>query len=159
MLLHLVEGYWVAADALRSLAVHSMEESEWLVFAREHAEKEFLQGDIRRAESASTAVLKNALQLFIAEGLVVRETRMIGRKSVRYLSMSTDRTLEDIAFRRDDIGAFLLRMNDTSTKRYEPVVPSDALPVFSEREVTLSDTGEYELAMKPPKDTTDSQKK
>ena len=159
MLLHLVEGYWVAADALRSLAVHSMEESEWLVFAREHAEKEFLQGDIRRAESASTAVLKNALQLFIAEGLVVRETRMIGRKSMRYLSMSTDRTLEDIAFRRDDIGAFLLRMNDTGTKRYEPVVPSDALPVFSEREVTLSDTGEYELAMKPPKDTTDSQKK
>ena len=79
MMLHLIEGYWVAADALRTLVSESMEKNEWLEFAREHAEREFLQGDVRRAEAASTAVLRNALALFIEEGLVVVERRKVRR--------------------------------------------------------------------------------
>ena len=87
MMLHLVEAYWAAADALRTLVAQPMERNQWLEFAREHAEKEFIQGDIRRAEAASTVTLKNALELYLAEGLVRQTTSGTGRKRNAYSSL------------------------------------------------------------------------
>ncbi|MCA9543946.1 MAG: 1-acyl-sn-glycerol-3-phosphate acyltransferase [Myxococcales bacterium] len=112
MLRHLVEGYWIAADALRGLAHGPMEKKEWLEYAREHAEREFLEGDVSRQESASTAVLGNALELFRQEALVVEATRPGGRKPVTVYRLAPGRGLDDVAFRRDDLGFFLNRQRD-----------------------------------------------
>lgn len=141
MLLHLVEGYWIAADALRALVDAPMEKKEWIDYAREHGEMEFLQGDIRRAEAASTAVLGNALALFCEEGLVESRVKVgRGKKTERFV-VSGDRTLEDIALRRDDIGVYLLRAHDDPLRRaatdeapsaVAPSEPSRVLPEYEE---------------------------
>lgn len=107
MLRHLVEGYWIAADALRALSHGPQEKAEWLSYAREHAEREFLDGDVHRPESASTAVLGNALELFLQEGLIRVMERAGGRKPVKVYALGEGRGLEDVAFRRDDLGFFL----------------------------------------------------
>ncbi len=114
-LLHLVEGYWVAADALRGLAQGPMEVKRWLAHAREHGEREFLEGDVRRAEAMSSAVLRNALELFREEGLVVFERRSAGKKSVEFCALAGDTRLEAVAARRDDLGLFLV------THREDPI--------------------------------------
>ncbi|MEE2756291.1 MAG: 1-acyl-sn-glycerol-3-phosphate acyltransferase [Myxococcota bacterium] len=132
MMLHLVEAYWAAADALRTLVSQPMEKRLWLEFAREHAEKEFLQGDIRRAEAASTVALKNALDLFIAEGLVTQTRVKSGRKTDTFLSIAQDRTPDEIAFRRDDIGAFLIRIGESAARQATTPLPSDAFPMLSD---------------------------
>ncbi len=117
MLLHLVEGYWIAADAMRALVDAPMEKKEWLDYAREHGEMEFLQGDIRRAEAASTAVIGNALQLFVDEGLIERQVKVGRGKKTERFALAGDRTLEDLALRRDDIGVYLLRAHDEPLRR------------------------------------------
>lgn len=140
MLLHLVEGYWLAADALRVLVDAPMEKKDWVEYAREHGEMEFLQGDIRRAEAASTAVLQNALELFTEEGLVARRTRPGKGKGVELYGLAPGRVLEDVAMRRDDIGVYLLRTHDEPLRRAATeeapaaVAPSDlrALPEYAE---------------------------
>jgi glycerol-3-phosphate O-acyltransferase len=137
MMLHLVEAYWAAADALRTLVAQPMEKKAWIEFARDHAEKEFLQGDIRRAESASTVTLRNALELFTAEGLILSSQTQTGRKKETYISLASDRTPDELAFRRDDIGAFLTRMGDSSNKRVASPLPSDSFPMLGNEERVL----------------------
>ncbi len=141
MLLHLVEGYWIAADAMRALVDVPMEKKEWLDYAREHGEMEFLQGDIRRAEAASTAVLGNALQLFVDEGLIERRVKVGRGKKTERFALAPDRTLEDLALRRDDIGLYLLRTHDEPLRRTAtdedpsavgPTDPHRALPEYAE---------------------------
>lgn len=141
MLLHLVEGYWLAADALRVLVDAPIEKKDWVDYAREHGEMEFLQGDVRRAESASTAVLQNALDLFAEEGLVEKRTRPGRGKPTTVYALAEGRVLEDIALRRDDIGVYLLRAHDDRLRREATdeapaaVSPSDmlrALPEYAE---------------------------
>lgn len=106
-ILHLIEGYWLAADTLRVLVHGATDGKAWLSHARDQAEREFLEGDLQRAEAASTAILKNALDLFVEEGLVQRQTPE-GRRSQPVYSLAPEITLEDVAFRRDDIGGYLL---------------------------------------------------
>ncbi len=115
-LLHLVEGYWIAADALRALAHGPMEQADWLDHAREHGEREYLEGDVRRAESASTAVLRNAIEVFRQEKLIVR-SRSKGRKPVTTFALAEGVTLDDIAFRRDDLGEYLVTRRDDPVPR------------------------------------------
>ena len=109
MMRHLVEGYWVAADALRGLEREPMEQKAWLAHAREHAERLFLEGDITRAEAASTAILQNALELFRDEHLVEKAERGGGRKPTAVYALSATASAEAVAFRRDDLGDFLVR--------------------------------------------------
>ena len=131
-MLHLVEAYWAAADALRTLVAQPMERNQWLEFAREHAEKEFIQGDIRRAEAASTVTLKNALELYLAEGLVRQTTSGTGRKKERILQLAPGRSADEIAFRRDDIGAFLIRFGETAARKTSTPIPSDTFPMLAD---------------------------
>ncbi|MEZ4465341.1 MAG: hypothetical protein R3F43_12905 [bacterium] len=109
MMRHLVEGYWVAADALRGLEREPMEHKAWLAHAREHAERLFLEGDITRAEAASTAILQNAMELFRDEHLVEKAERGGGRKPTAVYALSATASAEAVAFRRDDLGDFLVR--------------------------------------------------
>ena len=132
MMLHLVEAYWAAADALRTLVAQPMERNQWLEFAREHAEKEFLQGDIRRAEAASTVTLKNALELYLAEGIVRQTVSGTGRKKERILELAPGRSADEIAFRRDDIGAFLIRFGETTARKATTPIPSDTFPMLED---------------------------
>ena len=132
MMLHLVEAYWAAADALRTLVAQPMERNQWLEFAREHAEKEFLQGDIRRAEAASTVTLKNALELYLAEGIVRQTVSGTGRKKERILELAPGRSADEIAFRRDDIGAFLIRFGETTARKASTPIPSDTFPMLAD---------------------------
>ncbi|MCA9539732.1 MAG: 1-acyl-sn-glycerol-3-phosphate acyltransferase [Myxococcales bacterium] len=125
MMLHVVEGYWIAADALRALKDQPMGRKEWVEHAREHGEREFLQGDVRRAESASTALLGNALTLFIEEGLVAGSTQGSGRKATTTYGLAEGRTLEDLAFRRDDLGVYLLRGHDDPLRRSTAAYETD----------------------------------
>lgn len=109
-LLHLIEGYWVAADSLRGLDHGAVDAKEWLDQTREHAEREFLQGELSRAESASTAILQNAIQLFIQEGLVVEHRSGSGRRRTKTYELAPNTPLEDVAFRRDDLGVYLVKL-------------------------------------------------
>lgn len=109
MLRHLVEGYWVAADALRGLEREPMEQKGWMAHAREHAERLYLEGEITRVEAASTAILGNALELFREEHLVERAERGGGRRPVVVYALGGSATAEAVAFRRDDLGEFLAR--------------------------------------------------
>jgi len=131
-LLHLIEGYWIAADALRALVHGPMEHGDWLDHAREHGEREFLEGDIRRAEAASTAVLKNAVEVFCQEALIVR-SRSKGKKPVTTYALAPGVTLDHVAFRRDDLGEYLVTRRDDPVPRPtraprevpgEPIAPS-----------------------------------
>lgn len=106
MLRHLVEGYWVAADALRGLAESPMDKKAWLDHARDHGERLFLEGYLTRPEAASTAVLGNALELFRVEELIVKRTTGTGRRAQSTYALSPDTPLEAVAFRRDDIDEF-----------------------------------------------------
>jgi hypothetical protein len=120
-LLHLIEGYWIAADSLRALANGAMEVKQWLEHAREHGEREFLEGDVRRAEAFSQAILRNALTLFREEGLVVLERRGTGKKTVEYVSLAPHTRLEQVENRRNELGTFLV------THREDPIPrPADA---------------------------------
>ena len=123
-MLHLVEGYWIAADALRGLAHNDMDKKAWVASAREHGEREFLEGDIRRAEAASQALLANALELFLLEKLVDKESVDTGgrRPQWRY-ALTEGVTLDDVAYRRDDIGLFLAIRQDEIVPR-----PASTLP-------------------------------
>lgn len=128
-LLHLVEGYWIAADALRSLGTVGMETKEWIDLARSHAERQFLEGDLRRSEAGSTAVLRNALELFRAEGLVERRSSKLGRKSVEVFAMTSDTSIEQVAYRRDDIAHFLVtRRDDPLPRTHNPEIGIDLTP-------------------------------
>ena len=113
-ILHLVEGYWVAADALRLLSGGPVERKEWLEHAREVAEREYQEGELRRVEAASNAVLGNALSLFVDEGLVQTSTHGTGRKPMVLFELNKKVTLEDLAFRRDDMGLYLTRASQES---------------------------------------------
>ncbi len=120
-LLHLVEGYWIAADALRGLSHRPMDKKDWMEHAREHCEREFLEGDIRRSEAASTAILGNALELFCQEGLVISEKRGSGRR--KSIELRLQASLEDVAFRRDDLGVYLV------TRKEEAPSPPEKPPI------------------------------
>lgn len=109
MLRHLVEGYWVAADALRGFAESPMDRKAWTDHAREHAERLYLEDYLSRPESASTAILGNALELFRNEGLVIKRSVGTGRKAQTEYALADDATLEAVAFRRDDIEVFRTR--------------------------------------------------
>ncbi|MFN3198150.1 MAG: 1-acyl-sn-glycerol-3-phosphate acyltransferase [Bradymonadia bacterium] len=106
-LLHLLEGYWIAADTLRVLVHGATDGKAWLAHAREQAEREFVEGDLRRAEAASTAILKNALAMFVEEGLVTRHFTE-GRRGQTQYTLAQGNTLEDVAYRRDDLGQYLV---------------------------------------------------
>ncbi len=123
-LLHLLEGYWVAADALRTLAEGPMEKADWLEHAREHAERAFREGEIRRAEAASTAVVSNALEVFRQEGLVTRSERKSGRKTVQVYQLAGNVSLVDIAFRRDDLGTYLRSPEDELLPQLSGALPA-----------------------------------
>lgn len=107
LLRHLIEGYWLAADALRAFAHGPLEREEWLRHARGQAERELLDGDLQRPEAASTAVLSNALQLFVREGLVQVTERAGGRRPAKLYSLAEGLGPADVVFRRDDLGFFL----------------------------------------------------
>ncbi|MGK0361365.1 MAG: glycerol-3-phosphate O-acyltransferase, partial [Bradymonadia bacterium] len=109
MLRHLVEGYWVAADALRGLAESPMDRKAWLDHAREHGERLYLEDYLSRPEAASTAILGNALELFRSEDLVVRRDTSSGRKPQWMYTLADNENLEAVAFRRDDIEVFRTR--------------------------------------------------
>jgi glycerol-3-phosphate O-acyltransferase len=127
-LLHLVEGYWVAADSLRTLGIQGMDVKTWIESARGHAEREFLEGDLRRAEAGSTAVLRNALDLFRAEGLVEKRAGT-GRRPVEVFALKQGVTLEDVALRRDEIAHFLVtRRDDPLPRPRDEKVPQDLKP-------------------------------
>ncbi len=127
-LLHLVEGYWIAADSLRSLGTAGMDLKSWTDMARSHAEREFLEGDLRRAESASTAVLRNALDLFKAENLVERRPG-VGRRPVEIWALKAGVSQEAVAYRRDDLGHFLVtRRDDPLPRPKAPELPGDFTP-------------------------------
>lgn len=127
-LLHLVEGYWVAADSLRTLGIQGMDVKTWIESARGHAEREFLEGDLRRAEAGSTAVLRNALDLFRAEGLVEKRAGT-GRRPVEVFALKQGVTLEDVALRRDEIAHFLVtRRDDPLPRPRDEKVPQDLTP-------------------------------
>lgn len=128
-LLHLVEGYWIAADSLRSLGTTGMDLKSWTDMARSHAEREFLEGDLRRAEAASTAVLRNALDLFKAEGLVERRPGT-GRRPIDRWALKAGVTQEQVAYRRDDLGHFLVTRRDDPLPRpqHPEVIPGDLTP-------------------------------
>jgi glycerol-3-phosphate O-acyltransferase len=122
--LHLVEGYWIAADALRAFGQGALTDKDWVRHAREHGEREYLEGDIRRAEAVSTALLKNALQLFLLEGLVTK-TPGRGRKQPAVYRLAEDTELTDVAFRRDDIGLYLTRRDEAPPRPATPVKRTD----------------------------------
>ncbi len=127
-LLHLVEGYWIAADSLRSLSTTGMDLKSWTDMARSHAEREFLEGDLRRAEAASTAVLRNALDLFKAEGLVERRPG-VGRRPVDVWALKAGVSVEAVAYRRDDLGHFLVtRRDDPLPRPHAPEIVTDFTP-------------------------------
>ena len=127
-LLHLVEGYWVAADSLRSLGTAGMDIKSWTDIARSHAEREFLEGDLRRAEAASTAVLRNALDLFREEGLVERRPG-VGRRPVEVWALKAGVSQEAVAYRRDDLGHFLVtRRDDPLPRPQAPEIVADFTP-------------------------------
>ncbi len=142
---HLVEGYWIAADALRGLTHAPLDRKEWLEYAREHAEREFLQGDIKRAEAASTAVLTNALELFVHEGLVAAEQRPSGRRSVTVYRLAAGTSLEDVAFRRDDLGHFMVRRADEGVTR-----PPRGLAAVEAASLALPPAQDIALALDSP---------
>lgn len=151
-LLHLVEGYWIAADALRGLQGTALDKKGWLEHAREHAEREFLQGDVKRAEAASTAVLTNALDLFQQEKLVAAEQRTGGRRPTTHYHLAEGVDLETVAFRRDDLGHFLVRRTDEGLSRpprpieHSPAtdeVPTPA-PVAGQDDDAPSDAGDQD---------------
>ncbi len=104
---HLLEGYWLTADALRSLSKGSVEKKSWIKLARTHGERQLLQGFIKRPESMSTVVIQNALMLFENEELI--STRKINQssKSSLFLTLSSTSTLEELALRRDELGVYL----------------------------------------------------
>ncbi|MEE2787533.1 MAG: 1-acyl-sn-glycerol-3-phosphate acyltransferase [Myxococcota bacterium] len=128
MMLHLVEGYWVSADSIRSLFTKPMEQSDWIEYARAHADNEFLQGDVRRAESASTAVIKNALSLFVEEGLIQRNQTGGGRRRESYLALGQEHSREDVAFRRDELGMFLMGRQSVGRQASLSELPLPAMP-------------------------------
>jgi glycerol-3-phosphate O-acyltransferase len=123
-LLHLVEGYWVAADSLRSLGVQGMDVKSWIENTRGHAEREFLEGDLRRAEAGSTALLRNAIDLFRAEGLVEKRAGT-GRRPQEVFALRSGVTLEDVALRRDEIAHFLATRRDDPLPRPQGALPSN----------------------------------
>ena len=102
----------MAADALRILRDESMDRKTWLNAARERCEVSFLQGDITRAEAASTAILSNALNLFIEEGLVEKKGSADVRRKKSPLTLSPEAGLDEVAFRRDELGKFLIRLHE-----------------------------------------------
>lgn len=107
ILRHLIEGYWLTADALRSLAKGSVERKSWVKLALEHGDRELLQGFIKRSESVSTAVIQNALKLFENEKLVAIRKVQQNNKSSQFLTLGDTSTLEELALRRDELGVYL----------------------------------------------------
>ena len=77
---HLLECYWVAAHTLKSTFTTPVEGKAWVQSAVEQAELAALQGEIRRAEAASSVMLANALQWFVRQGWVKEKTNTEGRK-------------------------------------------------------------------------------
>ena len=112
LILHLVEGYWIAIDALRALETGPKEEKAWLDWAREHGESEFLEGDIRRAEAVSMALFRNALKYLQEEEVIQVRERHSGRKSTRIYQLAEEISAEDLAFRRDDLGVYLVSRHE-----------------------------------------------
>ena len=104
---HLIEGYWLTADALRSLSKGSVERKSWIKLARAHGERQLLQGFIKRPESISTVVIQNALMLFENEQLISSRKINQNSRSSHFLTLSGSSTLEELALRRDELGAYL----------------------------------------------------
>jgi glycerol-3-phosphate O-acyltransferase len=67
-----VEGYLVAFQALREAAQEPMREKDFIKQAMRRGSELFQAGDNLFAEAASTAVLRNALELALDEKLVVK---------------------------------------------------------------------------------------
>ena len=127
ILRHLIEGYWLTADALRSLAKGSVERKSWVKLALEHGERELLQGLIKRSESVSTVVIQNALKLFENEGLVSIRTVQQNNKSSQFLTLGDAKTLEELALRRDELGVYLAGERlTTHPPEASPAVTTDA---------------------------------
>ncbi len=104
---HLLEGYWLTADALRSLSKGSVEKKSWIKLTSTHGERQLLQGFIKRPESISTIVIQNALMLFENENLVSVRKINHSNKSSLFLTLSSTSTLEELALRRDELGVYL----------------------------------------------------
>ena len=115
MLKHLIEGYWLTADALRGLQKGSIEKKTWIKLALQHGEKECLQGNIERPEAVSTVVITNALKLFNAENLIATKEMLQNRKRTHFLTLSAESSTEELALRRDEIGVYLRDMSDELT--------------------------------------------
>jgi glycerol-3-phosphate O-acyltransferase len=77
---HLLECYWVAAHTLKSTFEAPIEGKAWVKSTGEQADLAALQGEIRRAEAASSVSLANALQWFVRQGWVRSESHTEGRK-------------------------------------------------------------------------------
>ena len=77
---HLLECYWVAAHTLKTAISSPVEGKAWVKSAGEQADLAALQGEIRRAEAASSVSLANALRWFVRQGWVSETTRVEGRK-------------------------------------------------------------------------------
>jgi glycerol-3-phosphate O-acyltransferase len=106
LMVHLVEGYWVGAGALEVLLDGAKERRAWVDKARALAERAFLEGNILRPEAASTAVLTNALELFLHEGWVVRHDEASERRAT--YSLADGATADSLARRRSEIARYLL---------------------------------------------------
>ncbi|MBU0552180.1 1-acyl-sn-glycerol-3-phosphate acyltransferase [Myxococcota bacterium] len=105
---HMIEGYWIATDALRFLAYGPMDQKIWVEKAREHGEREFLSGDLQRPEASSTAILKASMQRSIDEGWIITQTQPTARKPIKLYALSPNIQLDLIIEKRDELGAFLV---------------------------------------------------
>ncbi len=119
LMVHLVEGYWIAAGALEVLLDGAKERKTWIEKARSVAERAFLEGDILRPEAASTAVLNNALELFLHEGWVVRHDEASERRTMYSLADDADRGA--LERRRSEIARYLLVRPDDPLELGPPV--------------------------------------
>ncbi len=92
---HFLECYWVAAHTLKSTFERPIEGKEWVKSAVEQAGLAALQGEIRRAEAASSVALANALQWFVRQGWVKEESITEGRKRKKTYQVMDPEAFED----------------------------------------------------------------
>ncbi|MEE8408787.1 MAG: 1-acyl-sn-glycerol-3-phosphate acyltransferase [Myxococcota bacterium] len=98
-----VEGYWVAATTATELRSFPLWRKELSLRAMERARRAFLEGEIRRPESAGRTLTETAIAWMVATGVVTSETD--GRR--QSLRLAPDYEAEKLDQLIGDIAAFL----------------------------------------------------
>ena len=115
---HLFECYWVAAHTLKATINTPIEGKKWVKSAREQADLAFLQGEIRRAEAASSVALTNALQWFVRQGWVHEETHFEGNKRIKTYQIQSSDAFE-VFFER--LARILARLPESPPPQLSPL--------------------------------------